>query len=120
MKMHELKTIQPFFGQLKTDGKNFEVRYNDRDVRVGDILILSEWAGQAEWTGQAKLAKVTYKIALHSVPNLLMPVDHTITYDPRNWEVFGLHLLEDGKVYPRPQALKIAHKLVSLNDKKRI
>lgn len=40
---HELKTVQPFFDDVVKGRKTFEVRRNDRDFRVGDMLLLREW-----------------------------------------------------------------------------
>lgn len=40
MKIHELKTINPYFMQVWEGNKTFEVRKNDRDFKVGDILHL--------------------------------------------------------------------------------
>ena len=38
VKMHELKILPEFFGAHLKGIKNFEVRCNDRDYHVGDIL----------------------------------------------------------------------------------
>ena len=114
MKMHELKTQQPFFGQLGPEKKNLEVRYNDRGIERGDVLVLSEWGGAGtEWTGKAYLAKVAYRLPLISVPNLIIPNAPGNVTDSRFWEVFGLKFLEDAKILKRIDAHKIAHKLVS-------
>lgn len=56
--VHTLKTVQPYFGDVKTDRKRFEVRRDDRGFRVGDLLILAEWDGN--WTGQDCVREVTY------------------------------------------------------------
>lgn len=40
--VHELKTINPFFDDVFYNRKNFEVRKNDRDYKVGDRLKLVE------------------------------------------------------------------------------
>jgi ASC-1-like (ASCH) protein len=39
MKIHELKIEQKYLDLLE-EGKDFEVRYNDRDFEVGDLVIL--------------------------------------------------------------------------------
>ncbi len=41
---HELKVAPQFFDDVRSGKKPFEVRYNDRDFREGDILILRKWA----------------------------------------------------------------------------
>jgi hypothetical protein len=43
MKIHHLKTIQPWFDYALSGRKTFEVRKNDRDFTVGDIIILHEY-----------------------------------------------------------------------------
>ena len=40
---HELKLTEPFFSEVFTGNKNFELRKNDRDFNVGDILVLYEF-----------------------------------------------------------------------------
>ncbi|KXT63177.1 DUF3850 domain-containing protein [Lactococcus sp. DD01] len=40
MKTHELKLDVKYFDEVKNGTKNFEIRKNDRDFKVGDILIL--------------------------------------------------------------------------------
>lgn len=41
-KVHALKTLNPFFSDVLEGRKNFEVRKNDRDFKVGDVLCLQE------------------------------------------------------------------------------
>lgn len=41
--VHRLKLIQPFYDEVKNRNKNFEIRNNDRDFKVGDTVVLSEW-----------------------------------------------------------------------------
>ena len=43
MRTHELKTWPSFFAGIWDESKTFEVRRNDRDFMVGDLLILAEW-----------------------------------------------------------------------------
>jgi hypothetical protein len=38
---HDLKTAEPFWTDVLTNRKHFEVRVNDRDYRVGDRLRLT-------------------------------------------------------------------------------
>lgn len=38
MKIHHIKTIEPFYTQGKNGTKNFELRYNDRGYEKGDVL----------------------------------------------------------------------------------
>lgn len=41
--IHHLKTIQPYFDQLYLGLKTFELRKNDRNYQVGDLLVLQEY-----------------------------------------------------------------------------
>lgn len=40
---HHLKTLQPHFSDVWFGRKTFEIRVNDRNFQVGDILLLKEW-----------------------------------------------------------------------------
>lgn len=44
MKVHELKTVQPWFDDVYKGVKKFEVRKNDRKFSVGDYLLLREFS----------------------------------------------------------------------------
>lgn len=43
MKIHELKTVNPYFQDVWDKKKNFELRKNDRGFKAGDKLILKEY-----------------------------------------------------------------------------
>lgn len=43
MKVHELKTVQPFFDMVASGKKRFELRKNDRQFGWNDVLILREY-----------------------------------------------------------------------------
>lgn len=61
MKIHELKTVQPFFEEVWKDNKNFEIRKNDRDFQVGDLLILKEYdPATNSYSGREVKAEVSY------------------------------------------------------------
>lgn len=44
MTVHFLKTWPKFFDQVLLGDKPFEIRRNDRDYRLGDILVLQEYS----------------------------------------------------------------------------
>lgn len=67
MKIHELKTDADVFQQVWEGSKTFEIRKNDRDFQVGDMLVLHEtlFSGAAmasgavlEYTGLQVVAPV--------------------------------------------------------------
>ena len=59
MKTHELKILPQYFQAAWNGTKTFEIRKNDRDYQVGDVLVLKEWDGE-RFTGSALCVKVTY------------------------------------------------------------
>lgn len=70
MAKHELKTWKEYFEPILSGDKTFEVRKNDRDFKVGDLLVLIETglggAGMTDHdlthvpTGRSLEAVVTY------------------------------------------------------------
>lgn len=60
---HRLKTVQPFFDDVKSGKKSFEIRFNDRNYQIGDTLVLEEYddtAFTAGYTGQVLRKTITY------------------------------------------------------------
>ncbi|EAE2532704.1 TPA_asm: RNA-binding protein [Listeria monocytogenes] len=57
-KTHKLKILPKHFIDIMEGRKTFEIRKNDRDYEVGDMLILREWDG--EYTIFHIPAEVTY------------------------------------------------------------
>lgn len=65
--VHQLKTVQPYFDDVASGNKTFEVRKNDRDFKVGDVLMLLEYNPLEKdnpkskgLTGLCITARVTY------------------------------------------------------------
>ncbi len=57
--VHELKIAPNYFEKVVSKEKSFEVRYNDRNFKVGDILKLMEYV-DGSYTSQSIFVKVTY------------------------------------------------------------
>lgn len=63
IKTHILKTIPPFYDDVFTGKKKFEVRKDDRDFKVGDTLLLREWNPDTEqYTGRQTMFEIGYKL----------------------------------------------------------
>ena len=56
---HNLKTLPPYYDASAAGLKTFEIRLDDRNYRIGDILHLQEWSGNA-YTGRSHCKQVTY------------------------------------------------------------
>ena len=59
--VHTLKTWIEYFEEVLMGHKTFEIRKNDRDFKVGDMLILREWDNSKEiFTGRSIAVNVIY------------------------------------------------------------
>lgn len=58
MLIHKIKTHIRHFRDILHGAKTFEIRKNDRDYKVGDMLLLQEWDNG--YTNTELLAKVTH------------------------------------------------------------
>ena len=67
MECHVLKIYPQYFEDIERGLKTFEVRFNDRNYRVGDLLLLREFdpAGE-EYSGCILICKVIYILSDHS------------------------------------------------------
>ena len=54
-KTHELKVWSEFYDKISSKSKQFEVRKNDRDFKVGDTLILREFIPCDKCNGSGKV-----------------------------------------------------------------
>lgn len=60
-KTHELKTWPEYFNAIAKGEKTFEVRKNDRDFQVNDILVLQEYDPMTKkYTGVELTFRVGY------------------------------------------------------------
>ena len=58
---HYIKILPEYYRAIEQKKKTFEVRYNDRDYKVYDVLHLQEWLNGG-YTGREITADVTYII----------------------------------------------------------
>ena len=71
MKYHYLKTWPVFYADVECGAKTFEVRKNDRNFQVGDILCLREYEPKTkEYSGENLLVSVDYTIHLNGLPDI--------------------------------------------------
>lgn len=58
---HHIKILPKYYRAIESGNKTFEVRFNDRNYQVHDMLHLEEWLN-GEYTGRRITAEVTYMI----------------------------------------------------------
>lgn len=89
VKHHLLKTWPQFFWEVACNEKRFELRRNDRDFRVNDILNLAEWIPETqEFTGHVVMVRVLY--ILHG-PDFGVDSGHcimSIEHDPEDQQIY--------------------------------
>jgi len=62
MTKHELKSWPEYFEPIFNNIKRFELRKNDRNFQVGDIIWLREWDKDNGYTGRSCKRRVTYML----------------------------------------------------------
>ncbi|TGA93852.1 DUF3850 domain-containing protein [Lactobacillus johnsonii] len=61
MEVHELKILPEYFKAQKAGKKNFEIRKNDRNYKIGDKLVLKEYDSKTDsFTGQSFITEITF------------------------------------------------------------
>lgn len=60
MTQHLLNCYPEYFDTIMDGTKTFECRYNDRDFKVGDELLLREYDPQKGYTYRCIVRKITY------------------------------------------------------------
>lgn len=70
----KLKCIPEFFGDVKLGVKSFEVRKNDRDYQVDDVLVIQEYLpNEGCYTGNEVTVKITYILTAEQFSAGLQP-----------------------------------------------
>lgn len=59
IKIHNLKIKPCYFKDVVSGRKTFEVRFNDRNFKVGDIIVLEEFDSRG-YTGKYLNCEITY------------------------------------------------------------
>jgi hypothetical protein len=66
--VHELQILPTYFAEVKSREKRAEYRYNDRNFKVGDILVLREYENGG-YTGRHLHFKITHILEdVYSMP----------------------------------------------------
>ena len=60
MKAVRKKILPEFFQAVKAREKNFELRIDNDDIQVGDLLVLNEWVPGTGYTGNGVRRYVKY------------------------------------------------------------
>ena len=61
MKKHELKIDPKYYEPVVYGEKKFEVRKNDRNYEVGDVILLKEYNGEKKnYTGREIMLEIRY------------------------------------------------------------
>lgn len=67
--MHDLKCWPEYFSDVESGIKTFELRVNDRNYRIGDLLFLREFCPEKqEYTGKKIMRFVSYVFPLSAIP----------------------------------------------------
>jgi hypothetical protein len=81
MTVHKLKVQQQYFEALFDGTKTCEVRYNDRDYQVGDLLVFAGSIRRNEEVLFGEVAcEVTHILPLDEVPGLETVPPNSFTY----------------------------------------
>jgi hypothetical protein len=67
--VHELKIWPRYFSDVADGKKLFELRCNDRNFQLGDILMLREWDKDAGYSGRIITANVSYLLPSSECPD---------------------------------------------------
>lgn len=64
MNYHYLKTVNPYFSEIKDGNKRFELRLNDRDFKKHDEVYLQEYdAVTKQYSGREVRVTITYVLS---------------------------------------------------------
>ena len=75
MKIVEKKILPQYFEPVRNRQKNFELRKDEDDIQVGDLLVLREFA-YGNYTGESVTREVKY--VLRNVEEYGLASDHCI------------------------------------------
>ena len=84
MKIHELKLDTEYFDDVKSGLKTFEIRKNDRDFKVGDVLALSLYSSYyREYTKKDVFGRF-HNVDLQEAPTIFFDVTFITDYEQKD------------------------------------
>lgn len=85
IRVHFLKTVQPFYRRIVHGCKRAEIRLNDRDFKVGDYICCEEYP----YNGATQLFKITDVLLASEYPAGLQPGYAMLSVKPcHNWALW--------------------------------
>lgn len=93
MTIHVLKCWPKHFEAVDNGSKPFELRYNDRGFKVGDVLLLDEWQPSAAYA-IFKTGTYTGRKCMRSVTYVLDEFEEMPEFTPDGWVILGIKPLE--------------------------
>lgn len=95
MKVHELKLDDKYFNDVQDGSKTFEIRKNDRDFQVGDLLALSRYK-DGSYCYYNFFSKFNNS-DIHGADTLLMLVTYVTDYEQKDgYVVMGISPYQTG------------------------
>lgn len=107
--VHDLKCQPPFFDDVVALRKPFEIRKNDRNYQVGDVLRLREYVvgeddfgGDDRYTGRECLRRVSYITGYEQRPGFVVMGLSAAPIEPETALSRGIKLARGGEAPPMP------------------
>lgn len=69
---HTVKKINPYFSDMWQGSMRFDVRWNDQNFQVGDIVTLQEFDPSGEQCDRSMVAEITYVLTSEDFPHAII------------------------------------------------
>lgn len=99
MKVHEIKLNTEFFDDVLSGVKTFEIRKNDREYRIGDLLAMSRHNGKSYLEKREGYyvdpKKAIHETDLHEADTIFARVVYISDYEQKEgYVILGIELRE--------------------------
>lgn len=71
MQHHTVKKINPYFNDMWQGSLTFDVRWNDRNFQVGDMMTVQEFDPNGDSGARFMLAEITYILTSDDFPHTI-------------------------------------------------